>query len=117
VVLRLVLPHAHNTTELQQAVVHGVICLCSQHALHKVLRVAEDEAVPLSAGTVRTFGSEGFDMETLQHRDRKLSLGALGVVEDGPSQPSQTGFAQWSPELGLNLLDGPLGNLLRHLDS
>lgn len=69
-------------------VVHHMIRLGGQHALHVVADVAKDDAVPLGRGSPRTLALESLDMKTLHHRDRVLHGCAAGVEENGPRSGS-----------------------------
>ncbi len=83
--LGLVLPHAHDGAALQLTVVHDVVRLGGQDALHEVFGVAEHDAVPLSGGALAL---EGLDMEALHHRDGELGSGAVWVEEYRPDPVS-----------------------------
>ena len=62
---------------------YEVVELGGEHALDVALDVAEDEAVPFLTLALR-FGVKLLDLETLEDRNRKVSLGSDGVCEDGP---------------------------------
>ncbi len=86
--LSLVLPHAHDRAALQLAVVHDVVRLGGQHALHEVYGVAEHDAVPLGGQGSRALAFEGLDMKALHHRNGELGGGAIWVEEYRPSPVS-----------------------------
>src|SRR4051812_4011940 len=65
-----------------------MVRLGGQHALHVVVDVAKDDAVPLGRASPRTLALESLDMKTLHHRDRVLRGCAAGVEENGPRSGS-----------------------------
>ena len=81
--LRLVLLQTYDAAALELAVVHDMICLSRQHALHVVAQVAQDDAKSL--GSISgTFRLERLDLETLQNRHGKAIRPF--VVEDGAGE-------------------------------
>lgn len=67
------------------AIVDDMICLGGEHALDKVIDVAQDDAVSLTAALLLLHRP---DLEALQDGDWELGIGPRGIVEDGTGRSS-----------------------------
>lgn len=64
---------------------YDMVRLSREHALYVALDIAQNKTIALGGGTWR-LAIEGFDLKTLQNRNRKVSSGSVGVVEDGAAK-------------------------------
>jgi len=97
---------AANAATSELAVVNDAVRLRSQHALHIVLHVAQDNSVSLnSATTICGLLCESLDLETLQHRHREASLYLYWIGEDGTVRSCQLTQTEEPPKCKLCLGD------------
>lgn len=72
----------HQATADQLSVVNDVACLRGQHGLYVVVHVAQDNAIPLTAGGTRLLVTQRLNLQALKNGHGELLRSFLGIGED-----------------------------------